>query len=120
MPERHHQYNRESTLVSATGTEHDYTSNNVNQYTDIDSEQLYYDDTVNLTIDDRGYSYGYDFENRLIEVKNFEDTLLVEYEYDALGRRTIKREYQTDGSTVDKTVRYYHNDRWHQTSSGLD
>ena len=92
----------------------------MNQYTDIDTETLSYDAAGNLVGDDRGYNYVYDFENRLVEVRSFTDTLLAEYEYDALGRRTIKREYQTDGSTVDKTVRYYHNDRWHQTSSGLD
>ena len=123
MPDRFyydHLGNRNSTLVSATGAEHEYSSNEVNQYDEIDSEQLYYDDAGNLIEDDRAYQYAYDFENRLVEVRDFTDTLLVEYEYDALGRRIIKRQYDTDGSTVDKTVRYYHNDRWHQTSSGLD
>ena len=57
---------------------------------------MYYDDAGNLIGDDRGYSYAYDFENRLVEVRSFTDTLLAEYEYDALGRRIIKRQYDTD------------------------
>ena len=111
--------NRTGTLVSETGLEHEYSSNEVNQYEQIDSEQLYYDDAGNLIGDDRGYQYDYDFENRLVKVHDFGDTLLVEYEYDALGRRIIKREYDSQES-VDKTVRYYHNDRWQVVNMATD
>ena len=58
----------------------------------------------NLTTDYRGYQYSYDYENRLIEITDNDDTSIVEYAYDALGRRI-----QKDDKIAGAKTRYYHN-----------
>ena len=63
----------------------------------------------NMTRDNRGYTYAYDYENRITEVKNASDTTIAEYAYDALGRRIRKIDYT--GTTDDVTYCYY-SDRW--------
>ena len=77
----------EHTTVSSNGVTHD----------------VLYDDAGNLVLDEDGLGYGYDAENRMTRVfKDADrdgsydspgDTLLVEYAYDALGRRIEKADH---------------------------
>ncbi|KPK76163.1 MAG: hypothetical protein AMJ79_07940, partial [Phycisphaerae bacterium SM23_30] len=49
----------------------------------------------------------YDYENRIIEIKDKDNTSIVEYAYDALGRRI-----QKDDKIADEKTRYYYNNNW--------
>lgn len=84
-----------------------YSHNSVNQYdqavkdlpwVEDEVKTFIYDDNGNLEND--GYSYVYDYRNRLIEVQdpNSSNTI-AEYTFDALGRRISK--------TVDSETTYY-------------
>jgi RHS repeat-associated protein len=85
------------------GSTTSYTSNILNQYTQINSTTLTYDYNGNLK-DDGTYLYYYDYANRLMEVKRKNDsTIIVDYQYDALGRRIEKANYLTA-----VTIDYYH------------
>ncbi len=97
--------NRET--VTNGGTTN-YTSNNLNQYTAVDNGQgqalsPQYDPSGNLT-NDGTWTFGYDYENRLISATN--GTINVSYAYDALGRRIQKdvdgviTKYLYDGDQV--------------------
>ncbi|MFC1782657.1 RHS repeat domain-containing protein [Planctomycetota bacterium] len=66
-----------------------------------------YDKAGNLTTDYRGYKYSYDYENRLLEIADSDDTSIVAYAYDALGRRI-----QKDDKIAGAKTRYYHNHDW--------
>ncbi|MFC1782655.1 RHS repeat-associated core domain-containing protein [Planctomycetota bacterium] len=66
-----------------------------------------YDEAGNLTTDYRGYQYSYDYENRLLEIKDSDDTSIVAYAYDALGRRI-----QKDDKIAGQKTRYYNNHDW--------
>jgi len=90
---------------------------NTNRYSTIAGNFVAYDDAGNLTTDRNGYSYDYDYENRIVSIyfdinRNgiFEtgDTRIVKYTYDALNRR-IKTD---DLVTAANTRLYYYNDRW--------
>ncbi len=81
------------TSTSRGGTlPQNYSVNDANnQYNSIDGTALAYDAAGNLIEDNRGYSYKWDHENHLIAVyKNNGVTQVVEYVYDALGRRVRK------------------------------
>jgi len=81
-----------------------YTYDNVtNELATINSVSVTYDAAGNMTADHRGYSYAYDYENRLVKITEGPATI-AEFTYDALGRR-IKR---VANST---TTRYYY-DNW--------
>ncbi|MFH1232191.1 MAG: RHS repeat-associated core domain-containing protein, partial [Planctomycetota bacterium] len=64
-----------------------YTSNNLNQYTQVDSTTLNYDPNGNLT-GDGTCTYSYDYENRLTSAIKSGTT--ANYKYDAFGRRVEK------------------------------
>lgn len=49
-----------------------YANNEVNEYESIGGTALYYDAAGNLTRDEDGYEYAYDYENRLTQV-TFDD-----------------------------------------------
>lgn len=70
------------------------THNGVHEITDIDSGggaiPLRYDAKGNLLEDEPGRTYQWDFDNRLVEVRNSAGHLLGSYTYDALGRRVTK------------------------------
>jgi RHS repeat-associated protein len=88
-----------------------YGSNTaVNEYTTVGGVAVAHDPAGNLTGDHRGYSYVYDYENRIIEVRKSAGTLLVAaYAYDALGRRIEMAAYDNSQSPVtSKTTRYYY------------
>lgn len=62
-----------------------------------------------MTKDKDGYTYHYDYENRIVKIKKTNDTVTVaEFSYDALGRRIEKK----DSITSSKTRRYYYNNNW--------
>ena len=65
---------------------------------------LSYDEAGNLTQDQRGYEYEYDYENRIVKIIKG-GTDIAEFAYDALGRRVEKK----DLIDPNNTRRYYHN-----------
>ncbi len=76
--------------VISNGILSSYTSNSLNQYTNISGSTPFnfsYDDRGNL-INVNSTEYQFDFENRLISVGNGNTA---EYKYDALGRRVYKK-----------------------------
>lgn len=78
--------NRIKTLENGVVT--NYTSNNVNAYTNITGGlnfTLQYDDNGNMLNDDK-HTYDYDYNNKLVSV----DQTVGTYKYDALGRRIAK------------------------------
>jgi hypothetical protein len=52
---------------------------NVNQYETIGGNSLSYDGRGNLTVDQRGYQYSYDYENRITQIKDSSNNVVVEY-----------------------------------------
>lgn len=69
----------------------DYTTNNLNQYTDVGGETYTYDANGNMTSKTTSAgttTYTYDFENQLILVTA--PAGIVTYTYDSFGRRTSK------------------------------
>jgi RHS repeat-associated protein len=87
-----YQYTDKSGLVWA------YDHNAANQYAGrqaafatITLEDNYsHDDNGNLSVDENGNSYFYDYRNRLIEVQDPNSDTIAEYTFDALGRRIEK------------------------------
>jgi len=61
----------------------------------------------NLTTERQGYTYEYDYENRIVKITEGE-TDITEYSYDALGRRVEKK----DCITSTNTGRYYYDKDW--------
>jgi RHS repeat-associated protein len=91
-----------------------YEHNVVNEYTSIREDDqprpLLHDAAGDLTLDELGYGYSYDFDHRLERVFRDEDAdgtwdegepVIAEYAYDATGRRVMRR---ADG----ETHRYYY------------
>jgi len=76
-----------------------YTTNLLNQYTAIDSDNPVFDDDGNL-IEQDGWEYIWDGENRLIEAKVKTPTSSADrrltFVYDAEGRRVEKKVYDWD------------------------
>lgn len=94
-----------------SGTNQAYTVDNLtNKYTSISSISQTYDNAGNLTADYRGYSYTYDYENRLTKVSN-SSIDLVTFAYDAIGRRIVKNDLVDSNNSR----RYYYNDNWQVT-----
>ncbi|MCF7955979.1 MAG: RHS repeat-associated core domain-containing protein [Phycisphaerae bacterium] len=111
--------NRDGTQVLRGGS-FDYVVDDVtNRYTQIDTvTDINYDDAGNLTTDKDGYSYEYDYENRISRIFDDNDrdgvfdagdTYIVEYTYDALGRRIRKIDYFPEPDAV---TLYYYSDKW--------
>lgn len=74
--------------VLENGIATNYTSNNVNAYTNITGGLNFtpqYDDNGNMLNDDK-HTYAYDFNNKLVSV----DETVGTYKYDALGRRITR------------------------------
>ena len=64
-----------------------YTANNLNQYTQVNTNTLNYDPNGNLT-SYNGFNFSYDYENRLIGATN--GTTTASYGFDPFGRRISK------------------------------
>jgi RHS repeat-associated protein len=74
--------------VKDSGATTAYSTNNLNQYTNVGSATYTYDKDGNLIAKKQGsqtWNYSYDTENRLVGVVSSEGTW--RYEYDALGNR---------------------------------
>ncbi|MEM9881554.1 MAG: RHS repeat-associated core domain-containing protein [Planctomycetota bacterium] len=65
---------------------------------------LAHDAKGNLTLDEEGNTYTWDFDNRLKEVRDSNGDLLASYTYDALGRRTTKTVPGTAGGPSTTTA----------------
>jgi len=61
----------------------------------------------NLTTDRQGYTYEYDYENRITKILKSGPTTVAEYSYDALGRRVRKID-----SVASVTRLYYYDKDW--------
>jgi len=79
---------------------------NTNRYDSVGGNNLMYDAAGNLTTDPNGYEYEYDYENRITRIIR-DANAIVEYAYDALGRRV-----QVYDTAADTKTRYYYNDKW--------
>lgn len=66
-------------------TDIEYRTNELNQYLRVDGYDLAYDRNGNL-IRDGDRQYFFDYRNKLVEVRD-RDGKIVEYKYDAIGRR---------------------------------
>jgi RHS repeat-associated protein len=92
--------NRTSVVAKSTT---DYTTNELNEYTEVGGVAYSYDANGNLTSDGVN-SYEYDYENRLTKVITPE--MVISYGYDVLGRRVSKStpsgitKYIYDGNRV--------------------
>ncbi len=95
------------TLNHRVGSEIVYTSNVVNEYTAIGGVAPLYDACGNLTKDIHGYTYHYDNDNRITQIKKNNDAdEVAAYTYDALGRRI--RKYDAVAAAA---VRCYYDDQ---------
>ncbi len=83
-----------------------YAANIANEYTSIGGTAVSYDAAGNLSGDHRGYTYEYDYENRLTAImKDSGSTTVALFEYDSLGRRV-----ESTGNTYG-TYKFYY-DGW--------
>jgi len=80
---------------------------NTNRYDSVGGNSLTYDAAGNLTTDKDGYRYEYDYENRIVLIKDVNNADVAEFAYDALGRRIRKID-----PIADETTLYYYNDKW--------
>jgi RHS repeat-associated protein len=99
--------NRNSVYDARTTVTCNYAHNVANEYTAVCGTAVTHDDAGNLTADHRGYTYRYDYENRLVEIRKNGDTITVAaFTYDALGRRIEKVD-----AIAGSTTRYYYDDQ---------
>jgi len=95
--------NRES-HTNRAGTVTAYGATNpANEYPTIGGSAVTYDDAGNITVDQDGRQYAYDEQNRLIQIKAADETVLANYTYDALGRRIV-----FEDPVAGFTTRYYY------------
>jgi RHS repeat-associated protein len=102
--------------VTDSGTTTSYTTNNLNQYTNVGNAVYAYDTDGNLISKTQGgqtSTYTYDVENRLTKVVNAQGTW--DYQYDGLGNRVAtiingqKTEYLLDPTGLGDVVGEYDN-----------
>lgn len=90
----------------SSGTETNFTSNNLNQYTTVDATTISYDENGNVTHDGR-FEYSYNWRNQITNVYDAASgAVIADYAYDALGRRISKFNHETGEGT-----RYFY-DGW--------
>jgi hypothetical protein len=67
-----------------------------------------------LTEDENGFRYTYDHQNHLIQIDELRGQIVyytrATYDYDALGRRIQKTEYDTSGQPLSNAINYYYYD----------
>ena len=91
------------------GNDVTYSIDNLtNRYNNVGGNSLTYDAAGNLIADKDGYKYEYDYENRIVRIKDVNDVNVATFSYDALGRRIEKK----DCIDASKTRRYYYNNNW--------
>ncbi|MFQ5495618.1 MAG: hypothetical protein ACE5EX_09590, partial [Phycisphaerae bacterium] len=98
--------NRES-HTNRAGAMTTYTLRNAaNEYDTVNGSMVQYDEAGSLAVDQDGRQYSYDEQNRLIQIKASDNTVLANYTYDALGRRIV---FEDPVAAV--TTRYYFDGR---------
>lgn len=101
--------NRESVNLR-DGTDQDYAVNSLtNRYDNDAGEDIVceYDEDGNTIVDPNGYQYAYDYENRIVAIKDKDEAPVAEYAYDALGRRI-----EVYDMVAETKTRYYYNNNW--------
>jgi RHS repeat-associated protein len=88
--------------ITTDSVEQERQHNRQNQVTDVESNELDFDDNGNTTTDETGRTLTYDAWNRLVSVSGSPG---VTHTYDALGRRIR----ETRGTTV---TDLYYSDQW--------
>ena len=81
--------------ANLAGTSYNYTTNMLNQYTVVNSNQPTYDDDGNM-LTNGSWSYTWNGENRMVQAVNGNTKL--QFAYDYMGRRIEKKVF--DGDTV--------------------
>lgn len=96
-----------TTYTGRMGPQITYTHNLVNQYTGLDPQVTapQYDANGNLTRNDRGFQFEYDYENRLTLIKAPNGLELAMYCYDALGRRNS--EWRSDAVVLGDATAFF-------------
>jgi len=108
--------NRDATIDLRVGSEDYVVDANNNRYSEIAQNSLSYNKAGDLTTDKNGYKYEYDYENRIVRIKDSADANVAEYAYDALGRRIEK----VDSKTSANSRRYYHGKQWSRRAGKTD
>ncbi len=88
---------------SEDGDEKTYAANLLNQYTAIGEEEPTYDRNGNM-LTNRGWTYAWNTENRLIKAEK--DDLRLEFDYDYKGRRAFKKVYENEVLTKHQNFIY--------------
>ncbi len=83
------------------GEQYAYTTNNLNQYTQINAEEPTYDADGNMLTRD-GWTQVWNGANRMIVT--YKDNQRLEFDYDYMGRRIFKKVY--DGDTLTTHTRF--------------
>ena len=81
--------------ANLAGTSYNYTTNMLNQYTVVNSNQPTYDDDGNM-LTNGSWTYTWNGENRMVQAVNGNTKL--QFAYDYMGRRIEKKVF--DGDTV--------------------
>jgi RHS repeat-associated protein len=87
--------------ITTDSVEQGRQHNRQNQVTDVESNELAFDDNGNTIVDECGSALVYDAWNRLVGFDNGADSAM--YVYDALNRRVQETESATD---------FYYSDKW--------
>ena len=112
--------------VKDSGATTAYSTNNLNQYTNVGSATYTFDKDGNLIANKQGsqtWTYSYDTENRLVGVVSSEGTW--RYEYDALGNRIAsikdgqRTEYLLDPTGLGDVVGEYSGENVARYTHGL-
>ena len=91
--------------ANLAGTSYNYTTNMLNQYTVVNSNQPTYDDDGNM-LTNGSWTYTWNGENRMIQAVNGNTKL--QFVYDYMGRRVEKKVF--DGDTIVSHKRFVYDD----------
>ena len=83
-----------------------YTSNLLNQYTQVNTAQPTYDADGNMLTTGDGWTYAWNGENRLVRAEK--DSTVVEMNYDYAGRRFEKKVYVNSEAGTTGTLQHHY------------
>ena len=83
-----------------------YTSNLLNQYTQVNTAQPTYEADGNMLTTGDGWTYAWNGENRLVRAEK--DGTVVEMNYDYAGRRFEKKVYVNSGAGTSGTLQHHY------------
>ena len=101
--------NRTGNQTLTQGTVDFTVQSSTNRYTSIGGNTITHDFAGNMTTDKGGYTYEYDYENRIVKIEDSSSVEVATHDYDALGRRIRVIDKSAD---PDVTALYYHNPDW--------